>query len=80
MDEQLTGAALDARARELDIEGRSSMTADEKRLAVADAEAAVVRDVPVQDEQSEPGMESGEASHTHRVVQCLGPNPNVDFP
>lgn len=38
--EQLTGDALDARAAELNIEGRSGMTADEKRQAIADAEAS----------------------------------------
>lgn len=37
--EQLTGDALDARAAELEIEGRSSMSADEKRAAIAEAEA-----------------------------------------
>lgn len=38
-EENLTGDALDARAAELDIEGRSQMTADEKREAIAAAEA-----------------------------------------
>ena len=38
-DEKLTGADLDARAAELEIEGRGSMTADEKRAAIAEAEA-----------------------------------------
>jgi hypothetical protein len=38
-EQQLTGDALDARAAELEIEGRSSMTADEKRAAIAEAEA-----------------------------------------
>lgn len=37
-DEKLTGDALNTRAAELDIEGRSEMTADEKRAAVAEAE------------------------------------------
>lgn len=37
---QLTGKALDDRAKELDIEGRSDMSADELRAAVAEAEAA----------------------------------------
>jgi len=36
---KLTGKALDDRATELDIEGRSDMTADEKRAAIAAAEA-----------------------------------------
>jgi hypothetical protein len=36
--EELSGEALDERARELDIEGRSVMSADEKRKAVAKAE------------------------------------------
>ena len=36
--EVLTGKALDERAAELDIEGRSGMTADEKRAAIAEAE------------------------------------------
>lgn len=35
---RLTGADLDKRARELDIEGRSDMSADELRDAVAQAE------------------------------------------
>lgn len=38
-DEQLTGDALNERAAELDIEGRSAMNADEKRAAIAAAEA-----------------------------------------
>lgn len=38
---ELAGAALDERVRELAIEGASSMSADEKRAAVADAEAAI---------------------------------------
>lgn len=38
--EVLKGEALDARAAELDIAGRTSMTADEKRAAIAEAEAA----------------------------------------
>jgi hypothetical protein len=38
-DEELSGEELDARAAELDIKGRSSMTADEKREAIAEAEA-----------------------------------------
>lgn len=37
-DEPLEGEALDARAAELDIRGRSSMSADEKRAAIAEAE------------------------------------------
>lgn len=36
---KLTGKALDDRAAELDIEGRSDMTADEKRAAIAAAES-----------------------------------------
>jgi hypothetical protein len=36
----LRGEELDDRARELDIEGRSSMTADEKRDAISDAEGS----------------------------------------
>jgi hypothetical protein len=38
--EVLTGDALKARAAELDIDGRSQMTADELRAAIAEAEAA----------------------------------------
>lgn len=37
--ETLTGDALKERARELDIDGRGSMTADELREAIAAAEA-----------------------------------------
>jgi len=37
--EELRGEALDTRAAELNIEGRSQMTADEKREAIAAAEA-----------------------------------------
>lgn len=37
--DELRGDALDERARELDIQGRSEMTADEKRDAIAKAEA-----------------------------------------
>jgi hypothetical protein len=37
---KLAGRALDQRAAELGIEGRSSMTADELREKVAEAEAA----------------------------------------
>jgi hypothetical protein len=37
--DRLTGDALDRRAAELDIEGRSTMNADEKRAAIAAAEA-----------------------------------------
>lgn len=40
MSEQLTGNELAARAAELKIEGRGTMTADEKRAAIADAEKA----------------------------------------
>lgn len=36
---KLTGEALDRRAAELELEGRSEMTADEKRAAIAKAEA-----------------------------------------
>lgn len=36
--DKLSGEELDSRAAELNIEGRASMTADEKRQAVADAE------------------------------------------
>lgn len=39
-DEELKGDALDAAVKEHNIEGASSMTADEKRKAVAKAEAA----------------------------------------
>lgn len=35
---KLTGAALDARGAELEIEGFSSMKADEKRAAISEAE------------------------------------------
>ena len=35
--EPLTGEALDQKAAELEIEGRSSMTADEKRAAIEEA-------------------------------------------
>jgi hypothetical protein len=38
--EDLAGDALDKRAAELDIEGRSGMSADEKREAIRQAEAA----------------------------------------
>lgn len=38
-DEELKGEALHERARELDIEGRSGMSADELREAVSEAEA-----------------------------------------
>jgi hypothetical protein len=38
-DEVLAGEALQSRAQELDIKGRSSMSADELRDAVAEAEA-----------------------------------------
>lgn len=37
---KLTGDALDARVKELGIDGAANMNADEKRAAVADAEAA----------------------------------------
>jgi len=37
-DGELKGEALDKRAAELDIEGRSDMTADQKRKAIAKAE------------------------------------------
>jgi hypothetical protein len=37
-DGELSGKALDERAAELDIEGRSAMSADEKRKAIAKAE------------------------------------------
>jgi hypothetical protein len=36
--DELSGTALDDRAAELDIEGRSAMSADEKRKAIAKAE------------------------------------------
>jgi hypothetical protein len=36
--DELSGKALDDRAAELDIEGRSAMSADEKRKAIAKAE------------------------------------------
>jgi hypothetical protein len=38
-DEELAGEELDARAAELNIKGRSNMSADEKRAAIAQAEA-----------------------------------------
>lgn len=38
--DQLSGEALDKRAAELNVEGRSDMTADEKREAVAKAEGS----------------------------------------
>lgn len=44
--EKLTGDALKARAAELDIDGRSEMTADELRKAVAAAERAQAPDNP----------------------------------
>lgn len=44
--EKLTGDALKARAAELDIEGRTDMTADELRKAVAAAEQAQAPDNP----------------------------------
>lgn len=77
MSEHLTGDALRERAIELDIEGRSAMTADELRAAIEDAEAAADRDVP--DDAGEdvdavrvaPGMESGAASTSHRVTTPL---------
>lgn len=37
--QKLTGDALNKRAEELDIDGRSSMSADELRAAITDAEA-----------------------------------------
>lgn len=37
-DGELKGEALDERAAELDIEGRSTMSADQKRKAIAKAE------------------------------------------
>lgn len=37
--EPLAGEALDQRAKDLDIKGRTTMSADELRQAVADAEA-----------------------------------------
>lgn len=43
MSEELAGQALHDRAAELEIEGRSSMTADELREAVAKAEKAQAR-------------------------------------
>ena len=39
MSDKLTGQELHDRAAELDIEGRSSMTADELRAAIAEVEA-----------------------------------------
>lgn len=44
--EKLTGEALKARAAELDIDGRSELTADELRKAVAAAESAQAPDTP----------------------------------
>lgn len=43
MSEELAGQALHDRAADLEIEGRSSMTADELRAAVAKAEKAQAR-------------------------------------
>lgn len=43
MSEELAGQALHDRAAELDIEGRSSMGADDLRAAVAKAEKAQAR-------------------------------------
>lgn len=43
MSEELAGQALHDRAADLDIEGRSGMTADELRAAVAKAEKAQAR-------------------------------------
>jgi hypothetical protein len=39
-DSELRGEALDARGRELEIEGFSKLNADQKRAAVAEAERA----------------------------------------
>lgn len=44
--EELKGDALDARAAELEIEGRSSMTADEKRTAIANEEKVLAQPDP----------------------------------
>jgi F-type H+-transporting ATPase subunit alpha len=49
--EDLKGEELDERARDLEIEGRSSMSADEKREAVAEAEGS---------EESEDEADEGE--------------------
>jgi hypothetical protein len=42
-ERKLEGKALDRRAEELQIEGRTTMTADEKRAAVAEAEENLSR-------------------------------------
>jgi hypothetical protein len=41
---KLTGKELEARGKELEIEGFSSMTADEKRDAIAKAEATTTQE------------------------------------
>lgn len=74
--DELTGEALDHEAARLEIEGRSSMSADEKRAAVAAARDVSVEDEPVEDEPVEDddeqpvqaGMESGQASMSHRAT------------
>lgn len=77
---ELTGQDLDDRAAELEIEGRSSMTADEKRAAIAEIEAeqaeeAADRDVPdsVDERVVDPGLLSGEASKSHGPFGFIGP-------
>lgn len=56
VDEKLTGKALDDRCRELEIDGFSQMSADEKRAAVAAAEAATAQPDPDQpDDDSQDG-------------------------
>lgn len=52
--DKLTGDALDARAAELEIEGRSDMSADEKREAIAAREEADGDGAPAQPAQGDP--------------------------
>jgi len=71
--DKLTGEDLDNRAAELEIEGRSDMTADEKRKAIAKAEKQQTKqdDKPEEPQDGEPVESFDVEAHTDRTNLTL---------
>lgn len=80
-DDQLAGEELDARAAELGIEGRSSMSADEKRDAIAKAEAGDAGAAPTTQsaEGYEPPGEEALGTDKGYIGEKVDPRPNEDY-
>lgn len=84
MSEKLTGEALQDRARELDIEGRSGMSADELRAAIAEAEGAEESDasedeVLSNEESAELSGEGAVAAEELSEADLELAEPEMDF-